>query len=94
MSTLINQDVFLSRRKRRRYAMLQRMAAMRAAKERKRLDGPYTYREPKMKRWHRFEIGLRDKVTGEVAWHDLKSVRHASIAFRLVLQAERERSAA
>jgi hypothetical protein len=35
-----------------------------------------------------FECGVRDKRTGEVAWHDLVSVRHAEIAFRNLLQAE------
>jgi hypothetical protein len=37
-------------------------------------------------RWHRFEFAVRDKQTGQTAWHDLKSVRHATIALRLILR--------
>ena len=33
--------------------------------------------EPKMKRWHRFEYAVRDKMTGDVAWRDLVSARQA-----------------
>ncbi len=59
---------------------------MRAAKERKRMERGPRDEEPRMIRWHRFELGVRDKVTGEVAWVDLKSVRHASKALGLVLK--------
>jgi hypothetical protein len=63
----------------------KRFALMRAAKERKRLENP---REPetKMERWNRFEFGVRDKLNGEVAWHDLVSVRHAAKALGLILK--------
>lgn len=58
---------------------------MRAAKERKRLENQVE-REPKMQRFHRFEFGVRDKITGEFAWRDLTSVRHASKALGLILK--------
>lgn len=61
------------------------MALMRAAKERKRLENPRD-REPKLQRWYRFEFGVRDKFTGETAWHDLVSVRHAAKALGLILK--------
>lgn len=58
---------------------------MRAAKERKRLENP-PEREPKMKRYHRFEFGVRDKLTGETHFVDLRSVRHAARALGLILK--------
>lgn len=70
----------------KRLRQLERLAAMRAAKERKRLELGPRDEEPRMLRWHRFELGVRDKVTGEVAWVDLKSVRHASKAMGLMLK--------
>lgn len=79
----MNGNVFFSYRKRRRERMLRKMANMRAAKERKRLENPPEH-EPKMERFCRYEFGVRDKITGETAWHDLVSVRHASTALGLV----------
>jgi hypothetical protein len=55
---------------------LKKLANMRAAKERKRLANPVE-REPKLVPWHPLELGLRDKVSGEVAWVDFKSLRDA-----------------
>jgi hypothetical protein len=86
MRQVNNGDVFLSYRKSRRQRVLQKMAAMRAAKERKRLERPAPEPEPKRQRWHRFEFAVRDKLTGQTAWHDLKSVRHAATACRLILR--------
>lgn len=43
--------------------------------------------EPKMQRYYPFEFACRHKATGEVAWHDLVSVRHAARALGLVLKA-------
>ena len=77
---------FLSYRKSRRDRVLRKMAAMRAAKERKRLARPAPVPEPERQRWHRLEFGVRDKLTGQTAWHDLKSVRHATIAVRVLLR--------
>lgn len=63
---------------------------MRAAKERKRLASPPTEQEPKLERWHRFEFGVRDKLTGRFsygeAWTDLKSVRDVVRRLRVVLK--------
>ena len=55
----------------------QRLAQMRAAKERKRLANPVD-REPKWERWFPLELGVRDKRSGEVAWVELRSVRDAT----------------
>ena len=79
-----HQDPFFNYRKRRREAMLQKMHNMRAAKERKRMERCPVEEEPKMTRYHRMEFGVRDKLTGEVAWHDLVSVRHAAKALSLI----------
>lgn len=66
--------------------MLRKMAAMRAAKERKRLAaGPPEY-EPKMARYFPFEFGVRIKATGETHFTELRSVRHAAKAIGLILQ--------
>jgi len=73
----------------RRESQLRRLAQMRAAKERKRMERGPVEPEPKLVRWYPFEFAVRDKRTKEVAWHDLVSVRHAEIAFRMLLQAER-----
>jgi hypothetical protein len=42
--------------------------------------------EPHVERFHRFEFGVRDKITGDVGWHDLVSVRHAKTALGLVMK--------
>lgn len=42
--------------------------------------------EPKMVRWHRFEYGVRDKLTGEAHWRDLTSIRQAKEALGLILK--------
>lgn len=42
--------------------------------------------EPKMVRWHRFEYGIRDKLTGELHWRDLVSIRQAAKALSLILK--------
>ena len=76
-------------RKAKKEKHLRKMANMRAAKARKRqqlVDAGLLEREPKMERWHRFQFGVRDKVTGETHFVDLKSVRHASKALGLVLK--------
>jgi hypothetical protein len=39
-----------------------------------------------MVRWHRFEYGVRDKLTGETHFTDLKSVRQASKALGLIVK--------
>lgn len=42
--------------------------------------------EPKKERWFPLEFGVRDKRTGETAWTDLRSVRHAAKALGLILK--------
>jgi hypothetical protein len=89
MRRFANGVSFYRNSKLRREKQLRRLAQMRAAKERKRMERDPVEPEPKLVRWHPFDFGVRDKRTGEVAWHDLVSVRHAEIAFRMLLQAER-----
>lgn len=72
--------------KARRERMFRKMAAMRAAKARKRLARGARQEEPKMERWYPLEFGVRDTRTGEVAWHPLRSVRHSAKALGLVLK--------
>ena len=88
MRHLTNAVFLSSNRKARREAQLRRLSSMRAAKERKRLARVPQEPEPKRARWYPIEFAVRDKRTGEVAWHDLVSVRHAETALRLLLQAE------
>ena len=76
MRTRQQSPCFLRNRKARRAEMLRRMAAMRAAKARKRAENPVE-REPVMERWFPLELGLRDKRTGEFAWTDFRSIRDA-----------------
>lgn len=54
-----------------------KLAAMRAAKARKRMANPVE-REPKFVPYYPLEFGLRDTRTGEVAWVEFRSVRDAA----------------
>lgn len=88
MTQCLQSPVFFKRRKQRRERVLRKMVNMRAAKERKRMEriaAGWTP-EPKMERAYLLEFGVRNKATGEMAWVDLKSVRHAAKALGLVLQ--------
>ena len=79
------QSVFIFRnRKARRERILRKMSAMRAAKARKRLSNPID-REPRMERWFPLQLGIRDKVSGETAWTDLRSIRDAVRRLSVVL---------
>jgi hypothetical protein len=62
-----------------RQQVMRKMAAMRAAKERKRQEriAAGGTPEPRMERWYPMELGLRDKATGETAWVDFRSLRDA-----------------
>ena len=66
----------------------ERLARMRAAKERKRLANLPTEPEPILVPWHRFEIGVRDKLIGPQsygeAWTDFKSIRDAVRRLRVI----------
>ena len=63
----------------KRKRQLKKLENMRAAKARKRMAGEQPEVPPKMVRWHRFELGIRDKITGRYgygeAWTDFKSIR-------------------
>ena len=76
MTPCTQSKLFLSNRKYRREKMLRKMSNMRAAKKRNRLAHP-AVREPKLVPWHPLEIGVRDKLSGEVGWVDFKSLRDA-----------------
>lgn len=69
----------------RRERVLQKMANMRAAKERKRLTNPIQD-EPKFIRWFPLEFGVRDRITGETAWIELRSVRDAARRLAVLLK--------
>jgi len=92
MTQCMHESGFLRRRNRRqdkRERMLRKMANWRAAKARirqERIDAGLLEPEPKRVRYYRFEFGVRNKMTGETAWHDLVSVRHAGRALGLVLK--------
>lgn len=64
-------------RKKRRAAMLRKMATWRSAKERKRLARGPVEDEPRMEKYYPFEIGIRVKATGDFGWTNLKSARFA-----------------
>jgi hypothetical protein len=65
-------------RQMKRQRMLRKMANMRAAKERIRLErgsSGLLEREPKMARTTCLSFAVRDDITGHVEWLPLKSVR-------------------
>ena len=66
----------------RRLALLARM---REAKARKRLACAIE-REPRMVRWFPLEFAVRDKLTGEIAWNDLRSARDAFKRITMLLR--------
>lgn len=67
--------------------MLKKMAAMRAAKARKRLAGPAPEPEPpRLVRWTGLSLGVRDETTGETAWVPFRSVRDAARRLAVVLR--------
>jgi hypothetical protein len=70
----MNSPFYFRNRKDRRERMLRKMANMRAAKERKRLENPVE-REPKMLRTTGLSWAVRDDLTGHVEWLPLKSAR-------------------
>ncbi len=90
MTTCIHRGRVFRRRncwQDKRQRMLKKMENMRAAKARKRLENPPEH-EPKMVPWHRFEFGVRDKVTGRAsygeAWTDFVSIRDAVRRLRVI----------
>ena len=73
-------------RKKRREAVLRKMAAWRAAKERKRLERGPVESEPRMERWNRYTITVYDRLTGETGSFELRSLRDAVKRLGLVLR--------
>lgn len=73
----MQSSAFLSYRKRRREAVLRKMAVMRAAKERKRLKLGPREDEPKMKivRHPFLSWAVRDELSGQVCWMPMLSAR-------------------
>lgn len=91
MTQCIQSGEFLRRRNRRqdkRERMLRKMANWRRRKaeiRQERIAAGWRP-EPKFVRAYRFEFGVHDKMSGETAWHDLVSVRHAAKALGLILK--------
>lgn len=93
MNHCVHPEPFSKRRNRwqdKRKRQLQKLANMRAAKERKRLERGPREEEPRLIKWHRFEIGVRDKVTGRSgygeAWMDLVSIRDVVRRLRVIVK--------
>lgn len=89
MIECVQRRAFLRTRKRRadkHQRMLEKMAAWRAAKARKRRQriAEGWSPEPKMVRSPRFEFGVRDTVTGDVGWVPFRSVRDAIRRLQLI----------
>ena len=72
----MHSPLFFKNCNQRRQRILQKMAAMRAAKERKRLENPPQH-EPKTQRTTCLQIGFRDEISGVECWLPLKSARDA-----------------
>jgi hypothetical protein len=70
-------SVFFSVRKQRREKILRKMAAMRAAKERRRMEREPREEEPRglMVRHPYLSWAVRDDLSGEVVWMEMKSAR-------------------
>jgi hypothetical protein len=76
----------LTYRKSRRDAQLQRLAAMRAAKERRRLERGPVEQEPRMEKWNRYTITVTDRLTGERGSFELRSLRNVQRRLSVVLR--------
>ncbi len=74
----MNTQVFFGARKRRRERVLRKMATMRAAKERRRMErGPREdepHRGPIVRHPH-LSWAVRDDLSGDVVWMEMKSAR-------------------
>lgn len=78
---------YRKRRSDKKKRQCERLAVMRAAKERKRLENPPPAREPKLVRWYPLEFCVRDKRTGHTSqWHDLRSARRMARQAALLLR--------
>ena len=91
MMQCIQQKRFYKRRNRfqdKRLRQLKKLENMRAAKKRKHDEAVAAgWRpEPKFRKAYLFEIGIRNKATGETCFVDLKSARQAKTIAGLVLK--------
>jgi hypothetical protein len=78
-----------NRRQDKRQRQLDRLERWRRRKaeiRNERIAAGLLEREPKLDRWYRFEIGIRNKATGETCFVDLKSGRQAHKIAGLVLK--------
>lgn len=65
---------------------MRKMAAMREAKERKRLERGPRDEDLKMVRWFPLEFGVRDKRNEDTVWMDLKSTRDVAKRIAVLLK--------
>ena len=82
---------FKSRNKRqdKRQRQLDKLARWRKRKaeiRQERIAAGLLEREPRMERYYRFELGIRDTFTGEIGFVQLKSTRDAAKRISLVLK--------
>ena len=92
MTQCSHQSGFLRRRNYRqdkRKRQLEKLARWRQRKaeiRQERIAAGLIEREPKLERHYRFEIGIRNKATGETCFVDLKSARQAHKIAGLILK--------
>ena len=55
-----------------------------AAKARKRMESPPPDPEPKFEKWNRFEITVKDRLTGETGAFELRSLRDCARRLAMV----------
>ena len=82
---------FKSRNKRqdkreRELLKLARWRKLKAEKHQRLAEAGLLEQEPRMERCYRYELGVRDAVTGDVGFVPLKSVRDAARRLRLILK--------
>lgn len=76
MRTCVRSPYYWRNRNQRRKRHLEQLSRARAAKAEKRLREEPEH-EPERIPFHPIQIGLRDKITGDFGWTDLKSGRQA-----------------
>ena len=89
MNHRIHSGRVFTPRNTKRFRMLRKMENMRADKARIKMErgaAGLLEREPKLVKWFPLELGVRDKVSGDVAWTDLKSVRDTARRIGVVLR--------
>ena len=70
----------------RQLEKLKRWRQRKAEIRQERIAAGLLEREPKLERWYKFEIGIKNKLTGETCFVDLKSARQAHKIAGLVLK--------